>query len=135
MNRANRILILTGTLYGALGVVMAAMAGHAMPGSTLGPGAQFLMIHACALVALATALETALIAPKAGQLGAFLILAGTALFSTDMALRAFLHLPLFPFAAPFGGFLMIGGWLLTGWAVLTAPRRAPDDGADHGPSA
>lgn len=122
MTQPNRLLMLAGTLYSALGVVMAAMAGHAMPGSTLGPGSQFLMIHGVALVAIAAALETGLVAPKAGRLGAFLILFGTALFSTDMALRAFLHIPFFPFAAPIGGFLMIGGWLLTGWAVLTAPR-------------
>jgi uncharacterized membrane protein YgdD (TMEM256/DUF423 family) len=40
-----------------------------------------------------------------------------------MAIRAFLHMPLFPMAAPLGGFAMIGGWLLSGWAILTAPRK------------
>lgn len=126
MTSPNRTLMLVGTLYGALGVIMAAMAGHAMPGSTLGPGSQFLLIHGVALVALATALETALVAEKPGRIGAFLLLGGTALFSGDMAMRAFFQTALFPMAAPLGGFAMIGGWLLSGFAILTAPRRGSD---------
>ena len=126
MTSPNRTLMLVGTLYGALGVIMAAMAGHAMPGSTLGPGSQFLLIHGVALVALATALETALVAKKPGRIGAFLLLGGTALFSGDMAMRAFFQTALFPMAAPLGGFAMIGGWLLSGFAILTAPRRGSD---------
>lgn len=126
MTKPNRILMLAGTLYGALGVIMAALAGHAMPGSTLGPGAQFLLIHGVALVALAAALETALIAEKPGRMGAFLLLGGTALFSGDMAARAFFQSALFPMAAPLGGFAMIGGWLLSGSAILLAPRHGPD---------
>ena len=122
MTKAPRLLLLVGTIYGALGVILAAIAGHAMPGSTLGPGSQFLMIHAAALVALGIGLETGLLAEKAGQLGGFLLLIGTALFSGDMAARAFLHSALFPMAAPLGGFAMIGGWLLAGFAVITAPR-------------
>ena len=123
MSGPNRLLMLIGTLYGALGVIMAALAGHAMPGSTLGLGAQFLMIHAAALIALGVALETGLVAEQVGRIGAYLLLGGTALFSGDMAVRAFLHMPLFPMVAPIGGFLMIGGWLLSGWAILTAPRK------------
>ena len=126
MTKPNRILMLAGTLYGALGVIMAALAGHAMPGSTLGPGAQFLLIHGVALVALAAALETALIAEKPGRMGAFLLLGGTALFSGDMAARAFFQSALFPMAAPLGGFAMIGGWLLSGAAILLTPRHGPD---------
>ena len=126
MTKPNRMLMLVGTLYGALGVIMAALAGHAMPGSSLGPGSQFLLIHGVGLVALATALETGLIAEKPGRIGAFLLLGGTALFSGDMAVRAFLPVPLFPFAAPLGGFAMIGGWLLSGFAILVAPRRGPE---------
>lgn len=126
MTKPNRILMLAGTLYGALGVIMAALAGHAMPGSTLGPGAQFLLIHGVALVALAAALETALIAEKPGRMGAFLLLGGTALFSGDMAARAFFQSALFPMAAPLGGFAMIGGWLLSGSAILLAPRHGSD---------
>lgn len=126
MTKPNRILMLAGTLYGALGVIMAALAGHAMPGSTLGPGAQFLLIHGVALVALAAALETALIAEKPGRMGAFLLLGGTALFSGDMAARAFFQSALFPMAAPLGGFAMIGGWLLSGAAILLAPRHGSD---------
>ena len=123
MTGPNRLLMLIGALYGALGVIMAALAGHAMPGSTLGPGSQFLMIHAAALIALGTALETGLVAATWGRIGAYLLLVGTALFSGDMAARAFLHVALFPMAAPLGGFAMIGGWLLSGWAILTAPRK------------
>lgn len=126
MTSPNRILMLVGTLYGALGVIMAALAGHAFPGSPLGPGSQFLMIHAAALVGLSIALETGLVAEKMGRLGAYLLLGGTALFSSDMAMRAFLQMPLFPLAAPIGGFAMIGGWLLFGWAILTAPRKKPE---------
>ena len=78
---AHRAFILVGTVYGALGVILAAVAGHAMPGSTLGPGSQFLMIHAVALVAIGIGLETGLLGQKEGQLGGFRLLIGTALFS------------------------------------------------------
>jgi len=36
--------------------------------------------------------------------------------------------PLFPMAAPVVGIAMIGGWLLSGWAILTAPRKRDEQG-------
>lgn len=120
MRPLHRAAMAVGACYGALGVVMAALAGHAMPGSTLGPGAQFLLIHGVALVALGIALELGFLAARPGRIGTIMLMAGTALFSGDMAARAFLQAPLFPMAAPGGGFLMIGGWLIVGFAALVA---------------
>jgi uncharacterized membrane protein YgdD (TMEM256/DUF423 family) len=48
------------------------------------------------------------------------MLAGSALFAADIALRAFgIAARLFPNAAPLGGLTMIAGWLALAGAALT----------------
>jgi uncharacterized membrane protein YgdD (TMEM256/DUF423 family) len=49
---------------------------------------------------------------------------GAALFSRDVALRAFAGHRLFPMAAPTGGTIMIVAWLVLAVAAITGPRRS-----------
>jgi uncharacterized membrane protein YgdD (TMEM256/DUF423 family) len=45
---------------------------------------------------------------------------GASLFATDVTLRAYLGRPLFPYAAPTGGSLLILDWLVLTAAALAA---------------
>ena len=46
------------------------------------------------------------------------LVVGIALFSGDLAMRALMGQPLFPRAAPTGGFVLMAGWLLAAMAAL-----------------
>jgi uncharacterized membrane protein YgdD (TMEM256/DUF423 family) len=113
------ILILAG-LMGAGGVALAAADAHAAPGAGLAGAAYMLLFHAGALVG-GTALygQGALWRPL---LLAVLIgwIVGAALFSGDVALRAFAGHRLFPMAAPTGGIVLIAAWLALAAAAIGA---------------
>ena len=80
-------------LYGAAGVAVAAAAAHISGGGSAATAANFLLFHAGALAALATAAAIAR-QPLPLCLAASLIALGTALFSRDLAMRGLLHLSL-----------------------------------------
>ncbi|MEP9377094.1 DUF423 domain-containing protein [Aquabacter sp. CN5-332] len=120
-----RILLFAAGLFGAAGVAAAAVAAHLSGGSSLATAAQFLMIHGAALAGIsAVALQ---ISRGRGALlvGASAIAIGTLLFSGDLALRALMDIKLLWGTAPFGGTLMIAGWLVVaaGGAMAATPRR------------
>jgi uncharacterized membrane protein YgdD (TMEM256/DUF423 family) len=50
------------------------------------------------------------------------LILGAALFSGDLVLRAYLGQRLFPMAAPTGGTILIGAWILLAVAALAALR-------------
>ncbi|MCD7060311.1 DUF423 domain-containing protein [Pelagibacterium xiamenense] len=106
---AARLLAALAGLLGAAGVAAAAGSSHA-GGALLGPLALIALTHAPALLALA------LYRPAhRDMLTAALVLAlGALTFCSDLAARHFLGAPLFSFAAPLGGMLMIAGWLAIG---------------------
>jgi uncharacterized membrane protein YgdD (TMEM256/DUF423 family) len=118
------VLIALAGLLGAAGVVLAAAAAHVAPGSGLDSAAWMLLFHATAIIAGAAAVQHGLVARPLGlaALGAFVL--GAALFSGDIALRAFAGHRLFPMAAPSGGVILIGAWLLLAVAALIALSRA-----------
>lgn len=124
MRRADRLIALLAALHGAAGVALAAAGAHVEASAMLATASQFLMVHAAAGLALA-ALTDRQDAPSRWLVGAALALqTGVTLFSLDLALRAFGHGRLFPFAAPIGGSLTIASWLaLSGWAAARAWRR------------
>ena len=118
-----RLIALAAGLAGLLGVATSAAAVHSGAGPTLETSARFLMFHAPALLALAAALSAGVCRPVLGRLAGLLLVVGVALFSGDLACRALQGSALFPMAAPAGGILLMGGWLLAGIAALVAPRR------------
>ncbi|MBA4790485.1 MAG: DUF423 domain-containing protein [Rhizobiales bacterium] len=118
-----RLLLLVAGLFGAAGVAASAVAAHLAGGASLATAGQFLMIHAAAIAALSAA---GLLATRGAVLllvGATAMAAGTLLFSGDLALRALMGIKLLWGTAPFGGTLMIAGWISAGiGGALILPR-------------
>ncbi len=118
------IILLFAGLMGAGGVALAAADAHAAPGAGLAAAAYMLLFHAAALVG-----GTALYGQ--GVLWRPLLLAvligwivGAALFSGDVAMRAFAGHRLFPMAAPTGGIVLIAAWLALAAAAVAALVRS-----------
>lgn len=111
-----RPFVILAGLAGAAGVAVSAAASHS--GDTnLAIAGNFLLIHAPALLAIASLPRTRLLT------GATIVLiAGLALFTGDLAVRALAGRSLFAFAAPLGGGGLILGWLGIAAAGLW-PRR------------
>lgn len=108
-------------LLGAAGVAAAAAAAHVTGGGSLASAAEILMIHAAALTGLGAAVRTG----GRGRGGFVVVAAGLALgaglFGGDVALRALSDHRLFPMAAPIGGSILIGSWLVL--AILALAGR------------
>lgn len=117
------ILILLAGVMGAAGITLAAAGAHVAPGTGLDGAAYMLLFHAAAVLG-----GVALV--QQGMLWRPLMLAvlaawvlGAALFSGDIALRAFSGHRLFAFAAPAGGSILIAAWLALAGAGLVALLR------------
>ena len=118
-----RLLTMIAALYGALGVILGALAAHKAPGSGLDTASQMLLIHAVAMLATAALVERGLITARAGRLALIGFALGAALFAGDIAARALGGFRLFPMAAPTGGSLLIASWLaLAVGAGMGRPR-------------
>ena len=115
LNMTNHILTILAGMLGACGVTAAAVAAHGGYGENLRTAAIFALIHAALVIALTRGTAT-----RMGTLAAALTLTGALLFCGDITVRSFIQQSLFPMAAPAGGFLMIGGWLM---ASLDAALR------------
>lgn len=111
-------LVVLAGLLGAAGVALAAMATH-MGGDLLGPASAMCLAHAPAMLALYAASSRLRTAIPAGALMGI----GAAVFAGDLALKQFYGTSLFPLAAPSGGMMMIGGWLVAGAGGLFSRRH------------
>ena len=103
-----RYLAAIGSVLAALAVALSAYAMHAAAPETqarLLQAAIFAFAHGVALSALAPLAQR-----PAGLLALAMLLAGAFLFCGSLMAAALLGLP--PLLAPFGGALMISGWLL-----------------------
>ena len=117
------ILIALAGVMGAAGIILAAAGAHVAPGSGLDSAAYMLLFHAAAVLGgAALAQQGVLWRPLALAVLAGFVL-GPALFSGDIALRAFTAHRLFPFAAPTGGFILIAAWLGLVAAALAGATR------------
>jgi uncharacterized membrane protein YgdD (TMEM256/DUF423 family) len=103
------MIVLAG-LMGASGIILAAVAAHTAPGAGLDSAAYMLLFQATAVLSGTALLQQGLL-PRPIMLG---VLAGwvlgSALFSGDIALRAFVGHRLFVLAAPTGGTILIIAW-------------------------
>jgi uncharacterized membrane protein YgdD (TMEM256/DUF423 family) len=122
---ATRLLLLAAGLMGATGVAFAALASHAYAGTSLSVAATMLSLHAPAVIAVAIGRKAGLLSDLPSRIAAWGLVAGTALFSGDLALRSFAGTALFPMAAPIGGMMMIASWLGVALAGTVGGRR-PD---------
>jgi uncharacterized membrane protein YgdD (TMEM256/DUF423 family) len=118
------ILIALAGLMGTAGVILAAAGAHMQPGAGLESAAYMLLFHAAAVLGgAALAHQGVLSRPLALIVLAAWVL-GAALFSGDIALRAFTAHRLFPMAAPTGGAILIGAWIGLFVVALLALARA-----------
>lgn len=109
----DRGLVLAAGLAGALGVALSAVAAHAAGASELSTAANFLLMHAPALLVLGLA------APgRLGRLAGWGMVAGLVLFCGDLVARHVIGTRLFPYAAPTGGMVLIASWLAVGASAL-----------------
>jgi uncharacterized membrane protein YgdD (TMEM256/DUF423 family) len=121
---ASRIHILLAALMGGAGVSLWAMAAHRAGGESLVTAAQFLLIHACAVIGLTACRKQGLLHWRIASIATALLILGTLLFSGDIAARVLASGRLFPMAAPLGGSLLILGWLVAG---VSAVWRHPQE--------
>ena len=98
-------------LMGASGVVLAAAGAHAAPNAGLDSAAYLLLFHAAAVLGGAALTQQGLLWRPLALAVLIAWIAGSALFSGDVALRAFAGHRLFPMAAPTGGVILIAAWL------------------------
>mgnify|MGYP006271314779 CR=1 FL=1 len=117
--RFESAIMLWAALMGMAGVAMAAAAAHMTSASSLQAAALILLTHAPAVIACLVAARADLIRVTLGRGAAAMLAFGATLFSADIALRAFSGTPLFPMAAPAGGFILMFGWGLMAVATLT----------------
>jgi len=117
------MIVLAG-LMGASGILLAAAAAHAAPGAGLESAAYMLLFHATAVLSGAALLQQSLLQRSLVLIVLAAWVLGSALFSGDIALRAFAGHRLFALAAPTGGIILIVAWLgLAGTAIAALIRR------------
>ena len=129
-----RIWLFIGALNGALAVALGAIGAHALgPGTSDATRAMFEtavryhLIHSLALLGIA-----ALAAHVQGKLSQRLIQAAGAVFTAGIALfcgglyaLSGLGMPAGALVAPFGGTLLILGWLMLAATAVTSRSRKP----------
>ena len=123
MKRSPLILAGIAALMGAAGVALAAAGVHESGGELAERGALFLLLHAAAALAIAAHARVAIASARALVVVGFVMEAGAALFSAELAMRAFTGERIFPFAAPIGGTTMMLSWVALALVSATASRR------------
>jgi uncharacterized membrane protein YgdD (TMEM256/DUF423 family) len=118
------LLVLAG-LMGACGVGLAAAAAHGTSAAGLDSAAWLLLFHAVAVLGAASLAHQGQLWRPLALAAMLCFVIGGALFSGDIAMRAFAGHRLFPMAAPSGGTLLLAGWLILTAAALAAMAAAP----------
>lgn len=121
--RADLGIAAAAGLVGAAGVALAAVAAHKVTEPALVTAANFLIMHAGAVLAVSAWAVRPTQAAGWWRAAARVLLAGVALFAGDIAASILAGSGLFPMAAPMGGSLMIAGWILVAVAALVDWRR------------
>jgi uncharacterized membrane protein YgdD (TMEM256/DUF423 family) len=127
MQRSILALATAAALLGAAGVALAAASAHAGGGELARTAADFLILHAAALLALAAcarAFSDDVFLARSTLFAGAALGVGVLLFSADLSARAFAGARLFPLAAPAGGSLLILGWLALAAVFAAAAFRA-----------
>jgi len=114
------ILIVLAGLMGASGIALAAAGAHAATNAGLDSAAYMLLFHAAALLGGAALVQQGLLWRPLMLAVLVAWIVGAALFSGDIALRAFAGHRLFAMAAPTGGIILIAAWLALAAAAIGA---------------
>jgi len=119
-----RRIFAVGSVLAGLGVVFGAFGAHALKASlspkmlsTFETGVRYQMYHALGLLALAWAISRW--PERRLSVAAWMLLAGTAVFSGSLYLLVLTGARWFGAITPFGGVALIAGWALVAWRLLT----------------
>jgi uncharacterized membrane protein YgdD (TMEM256/DUF423 family) len=120
-----RSSLLAGTILGALGVALGAFGAHAFKPMLVETGrletyelaVRYEFYHALAL--LSAGILQQFIQTKYTRLASLFFLLGTLLFSGSLYLLCFTNNSLFAMATPFGGVLLISGWVLLAIGIIS----------------
>ena len=122
LGTADRVVVALACIAGLLGVAASAAAAHIAGADSLKTAAQFLLFHAPAILAITGLAAATVMRPVVARIACLLLVVGLCLFCGDLALRVLAGHPLFPMAAPTGGFALMAGWLAAGVAALLPVR-------------
>ncbi|WP_199609323.1 DUF423 domain-containing protein [Flocculibacter collagenilyticus] len=124
-----KIILLVGSVSGALTVILGAFAAHALKGklpahliSVFQTGVQYQMFHALALLAVGVLIkqqvshEVSSATPLTVAAGLFIL--GTVLFSGSLYLLALTQNKIWGPVTPLGGLCFILGWCVLAYAVV-----------------
>ena len=124
-----RWVFATGSILAGLGVVFGAFGAHALKASlspkmlsTFETGVRYQMYHGLGLLALAWAISRW--PERRLATAAWLLLAGTVVFSGSLFLLVLTGARWFGAITPFGGVALIAGWALAAWRLLKNSHRA-----------
>jgi len=118
------IFLLLAGLMGAGGIMLAAAGAHAhAAAATSASAGHMLLFHAAAVVGGVALLRQGVVWRPLLILALAGWVLGAALFSGDLALRAFTGHRLFAMAAPAGGIILIAAWLALAAAAVGALWR------------
>jgi uncharacterized membrane protein YgdD (TMEM256/DUF423 family) len=113
------IFVLLAGVMGAGGIILAAAGAHSHAAAATGAsGGYMLLFHAAAVVGGAALFQQGVVWRPLLILALAGWVLGAALFSGDLALRAFTGHRLFAMAAPAGGIILIGAWLALAVAAI-----------------
>jgi uncharacterized membrane protein YgdD (TMEM256/DUF423 family) len=119
----DRVLFAIGSILAGLGVAAGAFGAHALRDSlpaerfaVFETGVRYQMYHALALLVMAWAVSRW---PERGlETAAWLLLAGTIVFSGSLELLAVTGLRWIGAITPVGGLALIAGWAVAAWRTL-----------------
>ena len=117
-----RALIVVAGLMGVAGIVLAALGAHGSDLARLTTASSMLLFHAPVILALVLLRERQLVQRQLAIAAALGFAAGATLFASDLTVRDLLGHALFPMAAPSGGTILIGSWILSVFAGLVAGK-------------
>jgi uncharacterized membrane protein YgdD (TMEM256/DUF423 family) len=120
---ASRIHLTLAALMGLAGVALLAAAAHVTGTTNVQTAGQMLLFHAPVIFGATVARKAGFMHDGLARIALTLAMLGAALFAADLSRRGFQGEALFARAAPIGGFLMLGGWLVLALSALFAPRR------------
>jgi uncharacterized membrane protein YgdD (TMEM256/DUF423 family) len=123
-----RTSLLTGALFGLLGVALGAFGAHALKDMLTASGrldtyelaVRYQFYHAFALLAVGI-LQHYLIS-KYLKIASNFFLSGTLLFSGSLYLLCFTNSTAFAMATPFGGVLLIFGWVFLAVGIFSGKK-------------
>ena len=119
-----KIWIVSGAVFGGLGVMLGAFGAHALKESlserslqTYQTASHYQFLHALALILLGIWIQSQTQTGPLAQAAGWLFAVGIVLFSGSLYALAVTDIKILGAVTPFGGLSFIAGWFCFAWAV------------------